>query len=111
MKFKLFSCLALALVGVAYPGSTDAAAYTLVFPLANQISGPDTPSNTAAWLAAMQRFRIKQRARLNYDDSIYRFKPLNWTQHNPHSTTSHGSQSVLLSFTRPRADVFAPHRY
>jgi len=83
MKFKLFPSLAIALIGVSCPGHADAAGYTLVFPDYIQIYGPDTPSDTAAWLAAMQSYRTQQRAAINYDDSIYQYGPLNWTQHNP----------------------------
>jgi hypothetical protein len=64
MKFKLFPCLAIALIGVSCPGHADAAGYTLVFPDYIQINGPDTPSDTAAWLAAMQSYRTQQRAYL-----------------------------------------------
>jgi gamma-glutamyl hercynylcysteine S-oxide synthase len=83
MKFKLLPCLAIALIGVSCPGHVEAAGYTLVFPNYIQINGPDTPSDSAAWLAAMQSYRTQQRAAINYDDSIYQFAPLNWTQHNP----------------------------
>ena len=83
MKFDILPCLALALIGVSLPGHADAAGYTLVFPDYIQINGPDTPGDTAAWLAAMQSWRAQQRASINYDDSIYQFAPLNWTQHNP----------------------------
>ncbi|MFZ0502717.1 MAG: hypothetical protein WAM44_03345, partial [Chthoniobacterales bacterium] len=83
MKFNILPCLALALIGVSLPGHADAAGYTLVFPDYIQINGPDTPGDTAAWLAAMQSWRAQQRASINYDDSIYQFAPLNWTQHNP----------------------------
>ena len=31
----------------------------------------------------MQNYRTQQRASLNYDDSVYQFPSLNWTQHNP----------------------------
>src|SRR5260221_10419261 len=31
----------------------------------------------------MQSYRIQQAALQGYDDSVYKFAPLNWTQHNP----------------------------
>jgi gamma-glutamyl hercynylcysteine S-oxide synthase len=31
----------------------------------------------------MQAYRIQQAALLSYDDSAYKYAPLNWTQHNP----------------------------
>jgi gamma-glutamyl hercynylcysteine S-oxide synthase len=83
MKFKLLPCLAIALIGVSCPGHAEAAGYSLLFPNYIQINGPDTPNDFAAWLAAMQSYRTQQRAAISYDDSIYQFAPLNWTQHNP----------------------------
>ena len=76
-------CLLIALVSAAITSHLNAAGYTLTFPDYIQINGPDTPADTAAWLAAMQAYRTKQAALLGYDDSIYQFAPLNWTQHNP----------------------------
>jgi iron(II)-dependent oxidoreductase len=83
MKLKIILFLALALSGLSLPRFAYAAGYTLVFPDYIQINGPDTPADTAAWLAAMQSYRTQQRTGLNYDDSVYQFAPLNWTQHNP----------------------------
>ena len=75
--------LLIAVISIASTGRLSAAGYTLTFPDYIQINGPDTPARAPAWLAAMQAYRIQQAALLSYDDSIYKFAPLNWTQHNP----------------------------
>jgi hypothetical protein len=76
-------CLLVAFINAAITGRLNAAGYTLKFPNWIQITGPDTPADAPAWLAAMQAYRAQQAALLNYDDSAYKFAPLNWTQHNP----------------------------
>jgi gamma-glutamyl hercynylcysteine S-oxide synthase len=76
-------CLLIAFISAASTSRLNAAGYKLKFPNWIQISGPDTPADAPAWLAAMQAYRIKQAALLSYDDSVYKFAPLNWTQHNP----------------------------
>jgi formylglycine-generating enzyme required for sulfatase activity len=48
-----------------------------------QIVGPDKPSDTAAWLAAVQQWRADQRSAIGYDDSNYNRPELAWAQHNP----------------------------
>jgi formylglycine-generating enzyme required for sulfatase activity len=48
-----------------------------------QIVGPDKPSDTAAWLAAMQQWRTGERSAIGYDDSNYNRPELAWAQHNP----------------------------
>jgi iron(II)-dependent oxidoreductase len=75
--------LLIAVMSIVSTSRLNAAGYTLTFPNWIQISGPDTPANAPAWLAAMQAYRIQQAALLHYDDSVYKFAPLNWTQHNP----------------------------
>ncbi|HEX3443260.1 MAG TPA: hypothetical protein VHS80_00975, partial [Chthoniobacterales bacterium] len=83
MKTNAALVLAGALLGAFFPESAGASGYTLTFPNYIQINGPDSLASTSAWLAAMHNYRTQQRANLNYDDSIYRFAPLSWTQHNP----------------------------
>jgi formylglycine-generating enzyme required for sulfatase activity len=48
-----------------------------------QIFGPTTPSDTAAWLAAMRQWRTDEHAAIGYDDSNYRRPELAWAQRNP----------------------------
>lgn len=48
-----------------------------------QIAGPDTPADTAEWLAAMRRWRIEQRRAIGYDDANYRRTDLAWARRNP----------------------------
>src|SRR5258708_11501948 len=76
-------CLLIAFISAAITSRLNAAGYTLTFPNWIQINGPDTPADAPAWLAAVQAYRIQQAALLGYDDSVYKFAPLNWTQHNP----------------------------
>jgi hypothetical protein len=76
-------CVSVALIGASFTGHVHASAYTLTFPNWIQINGPDTPADAPAWLAAMQAYRTQQAALLSYDDSVYEFPALNWTQHNP----------------------------
>lgn len=76
-------CISVALIGVSFTGHVHASDYTLTFPDYIQINGPVSPADAPAWLVAMQNYRTQQRASLNYDDSVYQFPSLNWTQHNP----------------------------
>lgn len=48
-----------------------------------QIAGPDQPSDTTAWLTAMQKWRTDERSAIGYDDSDYKRPELAWAQHNP----------------------------
>jgi gamma-glutamyl hercynylcysteine S-oxide synthase len=75
-------CLFIASISAAIT-SLNAAGYTLTFPNTIQINGPAAAADPESWLAAMQAFRTQQRALLTYDDSVYRYAPLAWTQHNP----------------------------
>jgi iron(II)-dependent oxidoreductase len=82
------AALALA-VALACGGMRDAAAqnYPLTFggsgTLIEQIAGPTTPADTAAWLAAMKTWRAAELARINYDPSNYARPELQWAQSNP----------------------------
>jgi formylglycine-generating enzyme required for sulfatase activity len=71
------------LIGASLNGHAHASDYTLIFPNYIQINGPDSPADIPSWLVAMKNYRTQQRASLNYDDSIYEYPPLAWTQHNP----------------------------
>jgi iron(II)-dependent oxidoreductase len=42
--------------------------------------GPAKPEDRDAWLAAMKQWRTDTRAKLNFDDSLYRAPELAWTQ-------------------------------
>jgi iron(II)-dependent oxidoreductase len=45
-------------------------------------SGPVSSDDRDAWLASLKQWRLEQKARINYDDSIYNRPELAWTRRN-----------------------------
>lgn len=98
-------CLFIAFIGAAITSRLNAAGYTLTFPNWIQINGPDSPADTPSWLVAMQTYRTQQKASLNYDDSVYQFPALAWTQHNPIQPQAMAHDRYLYDVTSGRYTV------